>query len=91
MGDVLYKRSFSQPYISPMPSHREADYVLREVNGYVCMYVCGNPLGGRSLAMKVLRQGYSTTGRVIRKMLQRLSTGVKNVNVGQPPTHLALS
>jgi hypothetical protein len=53
MGDVLYKRSFSLPYLRCLrPS--EADYVLREVNEWIC----GNHLGGRSLAQKVLRQGY---------------------------------
>lgn len=45
MGDVLYKRSFSLPYLRCLrPS--EADYVLREVNEWIC----GNHLGGRSLA-----------------------------------------
>ena len=53
MGDVLYKRSFSLPYLRCLrPS--EADYVLREVHEWIC----GNHLGGRSLAQKVLRQGY---------------------------------
>ncbi|KAL0426874.1 UNVERIFIED_CONTAM: hypothetical protein Slati_2862200 [Sesamum latifolium] len=51
-GD-LYKRGFSQPYLKCLDPER-AEYVLREVHEGSC----GNHAGGRSLAGKVLRQGY---------------------------------
>ena len=49
----LYKRSFSLPLLKCLrPS--EADFVLREVHEGMCR----NHLGGKSLAYKILRQGY---------------------------------
>ena len=51
--DVLYKEGFSRPYLrclAPM----EADHVMREVHEGVC----GNHLGVRSLAHKLIRVGY---------------------------------
>ncbi|XP_059669203.1 uncharacterized protein LOC132314344 [Cornus florida] len=50
---VLYKRSFSMPYLRCVSSE-EADYILREIH----LGVCGNHAGGRSLANKAIRQGY---------------------------------
>ncbi|KAK4383692.1 hypothetical protein Sango_2752800 [Sesamum angolense] len=49
----LYKRGFSQPllkYLTP----EEGNYVLREIHEEIC----GNHLGGRDLAGKVVKQGY---------------------------------
>ncbi|KAK4396459.1 hypothetical protein Sango_1482500 [Sesamum angolense] len=48
----LYKRGFSQPllkYLTP----EEGNYVLREIHEEIC----GNHLGGRDLAGKVVKQG----------------------------------
>ena len=49
----LYKRGFFAPVLKCIAG-RDADYVLREVHEGVC----GNPIGARTLAGKVLRQGY---------------------------------
>ena len=51
--DVLYKRSFSRPYLRCL-GNEEADYVLREVHEGIC----GNHLGSRSLVHKFMRAGY---------------------------------
>ncbi|KAK2999343.1 hypothetical protein RJ639_022750 [Escallonia herrerae] len=50
---VLYKRSFTLPYLRCL-TPTEADYALREVHEGIC----GQHLGARALAHKVLRQGY---------------------------------
>ncbi|KAI3462591.1 hypothetical protein Pfo_019254 [Paulownia fortunei] len=49
----LYKRGFSQPYLKCL-TPTKANYVLRKIHEGIC----GNHLGGKSLATKVLRQGY---------------------------------
>ncbi|KAK3042938.1 hypothetical protein RJ639_001014 [Escallonia herrerae] len=50
---VLYKKSFSLPYLRCLcPS--ESVYALQEVHEGIC----GQHLGGRTLAQKILRQGY---------------------------------
>ncbi|KAK3025881.1 hypothetical protein RJ639_042310 [Escallonia herrerae] len=50
---VLYKKSFSLPYLRCLrPS--ESLYELQEVHEGIC----GQHLGGRTLAQKILRQGY---------------------------------
>ena len=49
----LYKRGFFTPIIKCIAG-KDADYVLREVHEGVC----GNHIGARALAGKVLRQGY---------------------------------
>ena len=53
MDKVLYKRSFSQPYLRCLAPD-EANYVLREVREGAC----GNHLGARALVHKVIRAGY---------------------------------
>ncbi|GKV21714.1 hypothetical protein SLEP1_g31668 [Rubroshorea leprosula] len=50
---VLYKRSFSLPLLRCLNPY-EAEYALREVHEGVC----GSHVGARTLAHKVLRQGY---------------------------------
>ncbi|KAK3037368.1 hypothetical protein RJ639_030466 [Escallonia herrerae] len=50
---VLYKRSFTLPYLRCL-TPTEADYALREVHEGIC----GQHLGGRALAHKVLWQVY---------------------------------
>ena len=49
----LYKRGFFTPILKCIPG-KDADYVLREVHEGVC----GNHIEARTLAGKVLRQGY---------------------------------
>ena len=53
MDKVLYKRSFSQPYLKCLALD-EANYVLREVHEEAC----GNHSGDRSFVHKVVRAGY---------------------------------
>ncbi|KAI0489255.1 hypothetical protein KFK09_029097 [Dendrobium nobile] len=53
IGGELYKRAFSGPYLKCLPPS-EADYALREVHSGIC----GEHLGGRALANKILRQGF---------------------------------
>ena len=53
MDEVLYKRGFSQPYLSCLVLD-EANYVLREVHEGAC----GNHSGARSLIHKVVCAGY---------------------------------
>ena len=50
---TLYKRGFSAPLLKCV-GKEDADYVLREVHEGIC----GNHIGARTLARKVLRQGY---------------------------------
>ena len=49
----LYKRGFFTPILKCIAG-KDADYVLREVHEGMC----GNHIGARTLAGKVLRQGY---------------------------------
>ena len=53
MDEVLYKRGFSQPYLSCLAPD-EANYVLREIHERAC----GNHSGAKSLIHKVVRAGY---------------------------------
>ncbi|GKV39077.1 hypothetical protein SLEP1_g46896 [Rubroshorea leprosula] len=53
VDEVLYKRSFSFPLLRCLNPY-EAEYALREVHEGVC----GSHVGARTLAHKVLRQGY---------------------------------
>ena len=50
---ALYKRGYFTPILKCI-AREDADYVLREVHESVC----GNHIGARALAGKVLRQGY---------------------------------
>ena len=50
---ALYKRGFFTPILKCI-AKEDTDYVLREVHEGVC----GNHIGARELAGKVLRQGY---------------------------------
>ncbi|GKV44660.1 hypothetical protein SLEP1_g51822 [Rubroshorea leprosula] len=53
VNDVLYKRSFSLPLLRCLTPYK-AEYALREVHEGVCR----SHVGARTLAHKVLRQGY---------------------------------
>ena len=49
----LYKRGFFTPILKCI-AEKNTEYVLREVHESIC----GNHIGARALAGKVLRQGY---------------------------------
>ena len=49
----LYKRGFFTPILKCI-TRKDTEYVLREVHEGIC----GNHIGARALAGKVLRQGY---------------------------------
>ena len=51
--DILYKRSFSHPYLRCL-GPEEADYVMRKVHERICR----NHSGLRSLVHKLIRVGY---------------------------------
>ncbi|RVW67544.1 hypothetical protein CK203_062360 [Vitis vinifera] len=53
IGGHLYKRSFTGPYLRCL-GHTEAQYVLAELHEGIC----GNHMGGRSLAHRAHSQGY---------------------------------
>ena len=53
INEVLYKRGFMLPYLRCLIED-EANYALREVYEGIC----GDHLGARSLASKILRTGY---------------------------------
>ncbi|KAL0303750.1 UNVERIFIED_CONTAM: hypothetical protein Sradi_6243100 [Sesamum radiatum] len=53
IGDELYRRMVDGPLLKCIDGER-AQYVLREIHEGSC----GNHSGGRSLAQKVMRQGY---------------------------------
>ena len=53
LDGLLYKKSFTQPLLKCL-SPSDADYALREVYERIC----GDHLGGKSLAYKIIRQGY---------------------------------
>ncbi|XP_064955577.1 uncharacterized protein LOC135607564 [Musa acuminata AAA Group] len=53
IGGRLYRRSYSLPLLRCLEPE-EAESVLAEVHGGIC----GEHVGGRTLAFKVLRQGY---------------------------------
>uniref|UniRef100_A0A2N9F3F9 Uncharacterized protein n=1 Tax=Fagus sylvatica TaxID=28930 RepID=A0A2N9F3F9_FAGSY len=50
---ILYKRSFSLPYLRCLAPD-EAKYVMREIH----KGICGNYLGARALQKKIVRAGY---------------------------------
>ncbi|XP_020590966.1 uncharacterized protein LOC110031881 [Phalaenopsis equestris] len=51
IGDELYKKAFVGLYLKCLPPS-EVDYALREVHSGIC----GEHLGGRALALKIMRQ-----------------------------------
>ena len=53
LNEKLYKRDFSQPYLRCV-EEEEAKYVLEEVHGGIC----GDHIGAKSLARKIMRVGY---------------------------------
>ena len=53
IGDILYKRSFTHPYLRCLALD-EANYVMIEVH----KGICGNHAGAHSLVQKLIRAGY---------------------------------
>ncbi|XP_072052109.1 uncharacterized protein [Arachis hypogaea] len=53
LGNTLYRRGHSQPLLKCI-SNKEAEEVMAETHEGVC----GNHIGGRALAAKILRTGY---------------------------------
>ena len=53
IGDILYKRSFTLPYLRCLASD-EANYVMREVH----KGICGNHAGACSLIQKLIQAKY---------------------------------
>ena len=86
LDNHLYKRSFSLPLLRCLrPS--EADFALQEVHEGTC----GNHLGGKSLAYKILRQGYywPTMLQDAQEFIRRCDECQRYANIQrQPSTHL---
>ena len=53
MNDALYKSGFSMPYLKCV-NEKKAKYILEEIYEGIC----GDHVGSRSLAGKVIRTGY---------------------------------
>ena len=86
MDGRLYKRSFSLPLLRCL-GPTDADYALREVHEGIC----GNHLGGKSLAYKILRQGYywPTMRQDAQEFVRRCDECQRYANIQrQPSTHL---
>ncbi|GAV60630.1 rve domain-containing protein/RVT_3 domain-containing protein, partial [Cephalotus follicularis] len=82
-GEVLYKRSFSFPWLRCL-APQEADYALREVHEGVC----GNHTGGRTLSHKLVRQGYywPTLHQDAVDLVRRCDKCQRNDNVSRRPS-----
>ncbi|XP_038985250.1 uncharacterized protein LOC120111619 [Phoenix dactylifera] len=79
----LYRRSFTSPPLRCLrPS--EADYAMREVHEGIC----GNHLGGRALAHKVLHQGYfwPTLQKDATGFVRRCDRCQRNANIQCRPS-----
>ena len=79
----LYKRGFFAPILKCIEG-RDADYVLREVHEGVC----GNHIGARALAGKVLRQGYywPTMLRDVTDLVRRCKIFQKHAKISHLPS-----
>ncbi|XP_065017671.1 uncharacterized protein LOC135644139 [Musa acuminata AAA Group] len=78
----LYKRSFTYPLLRCLEPD-EAQTVLAEVHGRVC----GEHIGGRTLAHKILRQGYywPTMCRDAKAYVQRCSSCQEHARTPRQP------
>ncbi|XP_012834007.1 PREDICTED: uncharacterized protein LOC105954870 [Erythranthe guttata] len=85
VGEELYKRGFSFPYLKCLDP-TTADYVLREVHEGIC----GNHLSGRTLALKLLRQGYywPTMHKDAKRLVRRCKPCQKHANIPHLPAAL---
>ncbi|XP_073107347.1 uncharacterized protein [Elaeis guineensis] len=82
MDGRLYKRSFSLPLLKCLGS-TDADYALREIHEEIY----GSHLGGKSLANKILRQGYywPTMKKDATDLVQRCEPCQKYAKVHNQP------
>ncbi|GAV67002.1 RVT_3 domain-containing protein, partial [Cephalotus follicularis] len=80
---ILYKRSFSFPWLRCLPP-LEADYALREVH----KGVCDNHTRGRTLSHKLLRQGYfwPTLHQDAVDLVRRCDKCQRNANISRRPS-----
>ncbi|KAL0362156.1 UNVERIFIED_CONTAM: hypothetical protein Scaly_1170800 [Sesamum calycinum] len=81
----LYKRGFSQPYLKCLDPER-TEYILKEIHEGSC----GNHSGGRSLAGKILRQGYfwPSIQRDAMDMMRRCRKCQEHANITHTPAAL---
>ncbi|XP_012844344.1 PREDICTED: uncharacterized protein LOC105964364 [Erythranthe guttata] len=85
VGKEIYKRGFSFPYLKFLDPNT-ANYVLREVHEGIC----GNYLSDRTLALKLLRQGYywPTMHEDAKKLVQRCKPCQEHANIPHLPVAL---
>lgn len=83
----LYKRGYSLPLLMCLDS-READYVMREVHEGVC----GNHSGGRSMAAKIIRQGYywPTLSQDTKNFAKKCDKCQRFANISRQPPELLM-
>ena len=79
---TLYKRGFFTPILKCI-AKGDADYVLREVHEGAC----GNHIGARALAGKVLRQGYywPTMLRDVRELVRKCKVCQEHAKISHLP------
>ena len=79
----LYKRGFFTPILKCI-AKEDADYVLREVHEGVC----GNHIGTRALAGKVLRQGYywPTMVKDATELVRKCKVGWEQAKISHLPS-----
>ncbi|XP_012839266.1 PREDICTED: uncharacterized protein LOC105959672 [Erythranthe guttata] len=85
VGEELYKRGFSFPYLKCLDPIT-TNYVLREVHEGIC----GNHLSGRTLALKLLRQGYywPTMHEDAKKLVRKCKPCQEHANIPHLPAAL---
>ncbi|XP_017237355.1 uncharacterized protein LOC108210538 [Daucus carota subsp. sativus] len=83
-NNCLYKKSFDAPVLKCI-DRDEADYCMREVHEGIC----GDHMGGKALAHKILRQGYfwPTMATDCKNFAKKCENCQKFANIPrQPPT-----
>ncbi|XP_012839245.1 PREDICTED: uncharacterized protein LOC105959647 [Erythranthe guttata] len=85
VGEELYKRGFSFPYLKCLDP-TTADYVLIEVHEGIC----GNHSSGRTLALKLLSQGYywPTIHEDTKRLVRRCKPCQEHANIPHLPAAL---
>ena len=85
---ALYKRGFFTPILKCI-AKEDADYVLREVHEGVC----GNHIGARALAGKVLRQGYywPTMLRDVTELVRKCKVCQEHAKISYLPSEPLMS
>ena len=80
---TLYKRGFFTPILKCI-AREDANYVLREVHESIC----GNHIGARALAGKVLRQGYywPTMLRYATKLVKKCKVCQEHAKISHLPS-----